>query len=50
LCKAVSEVGETYVLSLFLSIFCFQAEDGIRVIGVTGVQPCALPIYRKLGA
>src|SRR3712207_7087068 len=22
----------------------FQAEDGIRVIGVTGVQTCALPI------
>src|SRR3712207_8869124 len=26
------------------SIF-FQAEDGIRDIGVTGVQTCALPIY-----
>src|SRR3712207_7554835 len=24
---------------------CFQAEDGIRDIGVTGVQTCALPIY-----
>src|SRR3712207_7020213 len=24
----------------------FQAEDGIRDIGVTGVQTCALPIYR----
>src|SRR5438445_13778858 len=24
--------------------FFFQAEDGIRVIGVTGVQTCALPI------
>src|SRR3712207_8888500 len=24
--------------------FCFQAEDGIRDIGVTGVQTCALPI------
>src|SRR3712207_7151343 len=23
----------------------FQAEDGIRDIGVTGVQTCALPIY-----
>src|SRR3712207_623824 len=23
---------------------CFQAEDGIRDIGVTGVQTCALPI------
>src|SRR5947209_12358866 len=28
-------------LALF---FFFQAEDGIRVIGVTGVQTCALPI------
>src|SRR3712207_7665099 len=25
-------------------IFFFQAEDGIRDIGVTGVQTCALPI------
>src|SRR3712207_4823397 len=29
-------------LSVF---FCFQAEDGIRDIGVTGVQTCALPIF-----
>src|SRR3712207_7777692 len=28
-----------------LSVFFFQAEDGIRDIGVTGVQTCALPIY-----
>ena len=27
-------------------VFFFQAEDGIRDIGVTGVQTCALPIYR----
>src|SRR3712207_7671213 len=26
-------------------IFFFQAEDGIRDIGVTGIQTCALPIY-----
>src|SRR5258707_9067973 len=26
--------------------FFFQAEDGIRDIGVTGVQTCALPIYK----
>src|SRR6266496_5534074 len=25
--------------------FFFQAEDGIRDLYVTGVQPCALPIY-----
>src|SRR3712207_8193043 len=28
--------------------FCFQAEDGIRDIGVTGVQTCALPIFGGL--
>src|SRR5947209_10728279 len=33
-------------LSLLLFLFFFfQAEDGIRDIGVTGVQTCALPIY-----
>src|SRR6478752_10118904 len=26
------------------AIFFFQAEDGIRVVAVTGVQTCALPI------
>src|SRR5438445_9180025 len=29
----------------FLFFFFFQAEDGIRDIGVTGVQTCALPIW-----
>src|SRR5258707_4845766 len=28
--------------------FFFQAEDGIRDIGVTGVQTCALPIYVRV--
>src|SRR5947209_20581227 len=28
--------------------FFFQAEDGIRDIGVTGVQTCALPIWTQL--
>src|SRR3712207_7184373 len=28
----------------FCCFFFFQAEDGIRDIGVTGVQTCALPI------
>src|SRR5206468_8058801 len=27
--------------------FFFQAEDGIRDLIVTGVQTCALPIYRQ---
>src|SRR3712207_7518846 len=31
-------------MSICLDLFFFQAEDGIRDIGVTGVQTCALPI------
>src|SRR5437879_8015090 len=30
---------------LFLLVFFFQAEDGIRDTSVTGVQTCALPIF-----
>src|SRR5947209_16367365 len=33
---------------LVLFFFFFQAEDGIRDIGVTGVQTCALPILGRL--
>src|SRR3712207_9177906 len=33
-----------------MSIFFFQAEDGIRDIGVTGVQTCALPICERTTA
>src|SRR3712207_9371879 len=32
------------MLAIGLFFFFFQAEDGIRDIGVTGVQTCALPI------
>src|SRR5947209_9886559 len=32
-----------------ISCFFFQAEDGIRDIGVTGVQTCALPIFKLQG-
>src|SRR6266576_6422609 len=31
-----------------LSIFFFQAEDGIRDLYVTGVQTCALPIWCRI--
>src|SRR3712207_8876125 len=31
---------------LLLFFFFFKAEDGIRDIGVTGVQTCALPILK----
>src|SRR3712207_7240638 len=37
-----------YYLCLFFFFF-FQAEDGIRDIGVTGVQTCALPISSLCG-
>ena len=33
------------VWSYVVFFFFFQAEDGIRDIGVTGVQTCALPIW-----
>src|SRR5690606_30322856 len=34
-------------LCIILCFFFFQAEDGIRYFHVTGVQTCALPIFRK---
>src|SRR3712207_9522406 len=34
----------TLLVTGALFLFFFQAEDGIRDIGVTGVQTCALPI------
>src|SRR5437764_9886087 len=36
------------MLSVLLSHFFFQAEDGIRDTSVTGVQTCALPISLAL--
>src|SRR3712207_8994651 len=35
------------ILSSHHTFFFFQAEDGIRDIGVTGVQTCALPISAR---
>src|SRR3712207_7422764 len=32
-------------MQVLICLFFFQAEDGIRDIGVTGVQTCALPIF-----
>src|SRR5437764_13165212 len=34
--------------SLRCLFFFFQAEDGIRDTSVTGVQTCALPIWRRV--
>src|SRR5256885_8050890 len=39
---------DQYVNDVLLICFFFQAEDGIRDYKVTGVQTCALPIYRLL--
>src|SRR3712207_8721337 len=41
--------SEEWVAYFWCFSFCFffQAEDGIRDIGVTGVQTCALPICGK---
>src|SRR5256885_6976283 len=36
------------ILATSIVMFFFQAEDGIRDYKVTGVQTCALPIYRRL--
>src|SRR5205809_5720853 len=36
-------------LSCCIRFFFFQAEDGIRDVAVTGVQTCALPIFRRAG-
>src|SRR2546429_2784518 len=32
---------------VYIFFFFFQAEDGIRDVAVTGVQTCALPIFRR---
>src|SRR2546430_10898672 len=32
-----------------VTVFFFQAEDGIRDLTVTGVQTCALPIFAGIG-
>src|SRR5687767_15223766 len=37
-----------HVFFFFFFFFFFQAEDGIRDKLVTGVQTCALPIYRDV--
>src|SRR5437667_7981208 len=40
-CRGLGACGDY----LFICLFFFQAEDGIRDRDVTGVQTCALPIY-----
>src|SRR5256885_6228162 len=45
-CAAVW-VERNVVIVLHRLFFFFQAEDGIRDYKVTGVQTCALPIWRR---
>src|SRR5438445_8921871 len=47
--EVVHALARQLVPHLYDSIFVFffQAEDGIRDIGVTGVHTCALPIYSR---
>src|SRR3712207_1464959 len=42
-----AHVGWLIFRLVSILVFFFQAEDGIRDIGVTGVQTCALPIYSR---
>src|SRR5258707_8388153 len=42
--RPVMQIYVGYCWGRFYFCFFFQAEDGIRDIGVTGVQTCALPI------
>src|SRR5476651_2614515 len=44
----LSLVFLTAVNPFIMDLFFFLAEDGIRDIGVTGVQTCALPILMPL--
>ena len=39
-----------FLWDLLYIFFFFQAEDGIRDVAVTGVQTCALPIFRPLSS
>src|SRR2546430_13372534 len=38
--------SESIRMAIEIALFFFQAEDGIRDLTVTGVQTCALPIWK----
>src|SRR5690606_40974413 len=46
----LASLFSTYERVQFRFFFFFQAEDGIRVFHVTGVQTCALPISPRAAA
>src|SRR2546430_4027236 len=45
-CRSDSEIFRL-AISYLIFFFFFQAEDGIRDLTVTGVQTCALPIFKN---
>src|SRR3712207_8904043 len=45
--RVETDVVRDEVCVIVYLFFFFQAEDGIRDIGVTGVQTCALPIWER---
>src|SRR3712207_7888354 len=45
----IQHMAAVHVTMHGMIFFFFQAEDGIRDIGVTGVQTCALPISGRDG-
>ena len=47
---SIYDVFTSMYTVISLLFFFFQAEDGIRDIGVTGVQTCALPISAKVNS
>src|SRR3989442_227589 len=47
LTEAEHGIGEADLIRFKTFFFFFQAEDGIRDADVTGVQTCALPIFRE---
>src|SRR2546430_8232276 len=42
----MTDIAKKILVQKVLIVFFFQAEDGIRDLTVTGVQTCALPIFR----
>src|SRR5256886_11885041 len=44
--ESANRLEGAFVPDQCVCFFFFQAEDGIRDLTVTGVQTCALPIYR----
>src|SRR5256885_7811868 len=45
---AIMSIADKRDILCVLVFFFFQAEDGIRDYKVTGVQTCALPIFRAI--